>query len=320
MDRLQTVAGQLKGSQGQDEYRFTTPDGCLNLEDRKFYEENGYLIRRKFYNEKEMEAWRTRFLEYCDGRERPTGMQLVRDIKLVKNKIDRKGEAGVTKIQDWQDDEVLYTYCTKPELIPYLRSFCGKDVKSVHTMLINKPPNIGKTSRHPLHQDLAYFPFRPADRIVAVWAAMQAMDRENGCLVVYPGSHKGEFLEHGIPDWSAEGGVNKAYWGIKKMPSEDAPKIYLKMEPGDVVFFHPLVIHGSGANMSQEYRKSMCCHFASAHCKYIDIKGTIHEELADEIMGYARKKFFGNDSDFKFQDLWRFKSRLVEGEVDEDGI
>jgi phytanoyl-CoA hydroxylase len=55
-------------------------------------------------------------------------------------------------------------------------------------------------------------------------------------------------------------------------------------------------------------------------CKYIDIKGTIHEELADEIMGYARKKFFGSDSDFKFQDLWRFKSRLVEGEVDEDGI
>jgi len=29
------------------------------------------------------------------------GMALVRDIALAKNKIERKGEAGVTKIQDW---------------------------------------------------------------------------------------------------------------------------------------------------------------------------------------------------------------------------
>jgi len=116
------------------------------------------------------------------------------------------------------------------------------------------------------------------------------MDKENGCLVLYPGSHKGEFLDHGIPDWGADGGVNKAYWGIKKMPGPEAKKIHFYAEEGDVVFFHPLLIHGSGENHSKMTRKSVCCHFASAHCKYIDIKGTIHEELADEIMGYARKK------------------------------
>jgi hypothetical protein len=36
----------------------------------------------------------------------------------------------------------------------------------MHTMLINKPPDPGTlTSRHPLHQDLYYFPFRPADKV-----------------------------------------------------------------------------------------------------------------------------------------------------------
>ena len=58
-----------------------------------------------------------------------------------------------------------------------------------------------KSSRHPMHQDLHYFPFRPADRIVCAWTAMEKVHRDNGCLVVVPGSHKGSLREHGYPEW-----------------------------------------------------------------------------------------------------------------------
>lgn len=57
------------------------------------------------------------------------------------------------------------------------------------------------TSRHPLHQDLYYFPFRPAEDVVAAWTAMERVNRANGCLVVIPGSHKGDLMEHDYPDW-----------------------------------------------------------------------------------------------------------------------
>ena len=104
-------------------------------------------------------------------------MQIVRDISLAKkNKENYKnlvGEENITKVQDFQFDDVLQTYCTNPDLIPYLKSFCGDNIKSVHTMFINKPPHMGVSSRHPPHQDLAYFPFGPANRIVAAWAALQ---------------------------------------------------------------------------------------------------------------------------------------------------
>jgi len=80
--------------------------------------------------------------------------------------------------------------------------FCGADIMAVHTMLINKPPDPGtKTSRHPLHQDLNYFPFRPADRIVCAWTAMEKVTRANGCLVVLPGTHKEPLKKHTYPDW-----------------------------------------------------------------------------------------------------------------------
>lgn len=36
-----------------------------------------------------------------------------------------------------------------------------------------------------------YFPFRPAEKVVCAWTAMQKIDEENGCLFVQPGSHKG---------------------------------------------------------------------------------------------------------------------------------
>ena len=55
-------------------------------------------------------------------------------------------------------------------------------------------------------------------------------------------------------------------------------------------------------------------------CKYIEVKGTIHEDLADDIMGYAKKKFFGNDSEFKYTDIWRFKSKLILGNEDPEGL
>ncbi len=58
-----------------------------------------------------------------------------------------------------------------------------------------------KTSRHPMHQDLHYFPFRPADRIVCAWTAMEKVNGDNGCLVVLPGTHTSALQEHDYPDW-----------------------------------------------------------------------------------------------------------------------
>lgn len=68
------------------------------------------------------------------------------------------------------------------------------------------------SDRHPPHQDLYYFPFRPANRIVASWTAIETCDKLNGCLFVLPGSHNEQKLyAHGYP----QGTVNKMYHGIQ---------------------------------------------------------------------------------------------------------
>jgi phytanoyl-CoA hydroxylase len=141
---------------------------------------------------------------------------------------------------------VLHSY----QLTDIVECFTGPNMMAMHTMLINKPPDAGsETSRHPLHQDLHYFPFRPADRIVCSWTAMEPVTRENGCLVVLPGTHRGPLYPHEYPGW--EKGVNKMYHGVVGFGGREDDRIHLLMEKGDTVFFHPILVHGSGANRTQ---------------------------------------------------------------------
>jgi len=42
----------------------------------------------------------------------------MRDIALAKQGKKITGEASVTKIQNWQDDEVLFSFCNHPKVVP----------------------------------------------------------------------------------------------------------------------------------------------------------------------------------------------------------
>jgi len=81
------------------------------------------------------------------------------------------------------------------------------------------------------------------------------------------------------------------------------------MEKGDTVFFHPLLIHGSGNNDSDHFRKAISCHYASNDCYYIDVHGTSQEKIAKEVEDIAARK----GVKMEFIDLWKFRSRDVKG-------
>lgn len=287
----------------------------LTTEQRAFYEENGYIIIPKLVSDADLERYARRFKDYATGVLRtPPGM-------VVQKEVTKKGEPltekTLYKLQELYTDDVLFGYCRDPNILDYVSNFVGPDVLAIHSMFINKPPIDSSSSRHPLHQEIHYFPIRPVEKIVCSWMPLEATNRENGCLVVVPGSHKMEHLEHDYPDW--EGGVNKFYYGIKDAKLAEK-RIHVEMEPGDALFFSPLVIHGSGMNRSSGFRKAFSCHFASAHCDFISVNGTIQEKLANEILGTYVNKLNNETVDEKlkatkidYPTMWRLRSRLVRG-------
>lgn len=324
-ERLKTIFGHLNSDavispspassgavhSGVQSFRYTLDNPVLSYEQRKFYEDNGYIVIRNLVPKGKLDVYRERFEQICRREVEIPGLTIMRDVAIARSEFV-PGEQAVTKLQEFQNDDVLFGYCELPEIIKYVQTFTGKEVKAMHTMLINKPPDPGKkTSRHPLHQDLHYFPFRPADRVVCSWTAMQKVNRENGCLVVLPGTHKGELLQHDYPEW--EGGVNKMYHGVRDF-DPNAPRVHLPMDTGDTVFFHPLLIHGSGMNKTKGFRKSISCHYASADINYIDVKGSIQDGVEKEVFEMVHKKLVARGVDptkLTMKDLWMFKSRDV---------
>jgi phytanoyl-CoA hydroxylase len=233
---------------------------------RRHYEEHGYLVVPGLFSPDELAPLHEQFLRVVNGEVAPAADMLVmKDVMVAKGAVTPGNPAeAIAKVQDFHHDPVLFgQYSKHPRMLDWVEAFVGPDVKSIHSMLINKPPNVD--GRHPLHQDLLYFPFRPADRIVATWTALEPCTRENGCLVVVPGSHRGELRKHENPDWEY---VNFAYFGVKDEGAV-AERVHLEMEPGDTVFFHPVLLHGSGRNRTGGFRRAISTHYASAECRFL---------------------------------------------------
>ncbi|XP_026740463.1 probable phytanoyl-CoA dioxygenase [Trichoplusia ni] len=276
----------------------------LTAEQLQFYRENGYLVIRGLISQPALNSYRQRFKDVCNGRVEKGVVTVVKDRALSKTKTNP--EDYINKIQELLYDEVYSTYSEDPRLLHIVSQLVGSDhITAVNCMLINKPPG---TSEHPPHQDLFYFPFRPAHKIVGTWTAVDPVDMNNGCLYMVPGSHKPNVLyDHGdqIND-------SKLFFTTIVNAGEVAPehrRVYLEMAPGDTVFFAPDLVHGSRPNISQGYRKAMTCHYASSECWYIDVYRTNQARLAEQMETELRRR----GGDLSYVDLWRIKTKQVRG-------
>lgn len=231
---------------------------------REEYFENGYIVCRGLVPPDLIAELNQRFADVADEREPPAAnMQVVHNVEVAKGLFKPKTRAhGISKMNFIQADPVLRKYSDYGPLLDVVEELIGPDLISMNSMYLNKPP--GVDGRHPLHQDLIYFPFRPADSIVGVWTALEPITRENGCLVMIPGSHKGETLDHDYPEWEHK---NFLFVGVKDLDASG--RVHIEMEPGDTAFFHSNIIHGSGLNRTEDLRRAIAVHFANARCEDI---------------------------------------------------
>ncbi|MBI5706593.1 MAG: phytanoyl-CoA dioxygenase family protein [Armatimonadetes bacterium] len=131
-----------------------------------------------------------------------------------------------------------------PRFLEVPKAILGEDVVLHHTKLFQKPPERG--APFPMHQDWTYFPTLKDTMMAGIIHVSEATD-EMGCFRVVPGTHKlGRVADsHGQHQHEV----------ISKYTVEEA--LALEAEPGDVVWFHYFLIHGSMPNTSQKARKTV---------------------------------------------------------------
>lgn len=130
-----------------------------------------------------------------------------------------------------------------PTFLDVTEQLLGPNIVLHHSKLFQKPGEKG--APFPMHQDWGYFPTRKDTMLAAIIHVSHATD-EMGCLRVYPGTHKLGRLE------GAMGGTDAL---LVRYPIENATPI--EAEPGDVLFFHYCLIHGSMPNRSSHVRKTV---------------------------------------------------------------
>jgi phytanoyl-CoA hydroxylase len=235
----------------------------LAREQVEAYHREGYLVLPRLFDRDTLARFDERFLSIVKGDVPLSGaMKIMQDVMVVKGAVQPQSPAhAVNKLLCLEDDDELFAFVRNPKLVSAVQSLIGDEIYSLASNVFNKPP--GVDGRHPMHQDLRYFKLQPADRIVGVWTAMLPATRESGCLAVLPRSHERGMLEHGDPDWEY---VNFGFFGVD--PGIDfCGRIHVELQPGDTLLFHPLLVHGSGRNRSEGFRRAISAHYASSECE-----------------------------------------------------
>ncbi|RJF94425.1 phytanoyl-CoA dioxygenase family protein [Oleomonas cavernae] len=130
----------------------------------------------------------------------------------------------------------------------------AKEVRFFYDQMFVKEP--GTDAPTPWHQDLSFWPIR-GEQICSFWIPLDPVTKENSGLLYVRGSHKWPQRFKAIsPDYVA---------AIIDEKMDDIPDINAapekydlvdwNMEPGDILMFHPLTLHGSYGNASRTRRR-----------------------------------------------------------------
>ena len=113
--------------------------------------------------------------------------------------------------------------------------------------------------RTPWHQDLPYWPLQ-GEQIGSMWISLDPLPQSE-CLELICGSHR-QTLYDGFDPSQVNSDPTAPYYGVDLPPLPDIQAeraqwdiVSAQITPGDVVIFHPGVIHGGGSTNESERRR-----------------------------------------------------------------
>lgn len=164
---------------------------------------------------------------------------------------------------------VFWQVATSYAVLDVVEELIGHDIRFHHSKLNMK---VGKGGTEiGWHQDFAFFPHTNFD-LVACGIALDKATRDNGCLLVIPGSHRlgiyshrdteGEFVGR-ITDTSAQFDPDQA--------------VAVELSAGDMSIHHACIVHGSLTNVSQVQRRLFISQFAACDAVALDKRQPANE-------------------------------------------
>ncbi|MEP7356223.1 MAG: phytanoyl-CoA dioxygenase family protein, partial [Anaerolineales bacterium] len=218
----------------------------LTDEHKKFYEENGYALVRGLFSADEVAYYREYYMQL-----RKHGKYAGDNAELAVSDTDPlKQYPRMIQMHHW--DETSMQWMLNERINGCLTGLLGREPYAVQTMLYFKPPG---SRGQALHQDNFYLKVE-GGTCMAAWMALDVCDEASGCMQVVPGSHKWPLL------CTIKADTTVSFTDVTvPLPAGQVVEPVL-MQPGDVLFFHGSLIHGSFPNTTPDrFRRALIGHY-----------------------------------------------------------
>jgi ectoine hydroxylase-related dioxygenase (phytanoyl-CoA dioxygenase family) len=252
---------QPADTKGEEE-RFVsaTIERVLTDEQKAQFERDGYLIVRGLLSQEEATTIRDAFMKMNEEGPVP-GLSEINPNYRPEDPLSfyprmmhphRHSELPV--------GDLAMRYMLDSRIQSVLEELFGEEAVAAQSMFYFKPPG---ARGQDLHQDNFYLRVSPGT-CMAAWVAIDDVDKENGGMMVVPGSHVLDIVCPSKADTSVSFTIDHVDVP-EGMHTADA-----NMKAGDVLFFNGSVIHGSYPNTSTErFRRAFICHYLPRHSETV---------------------------------------------------
>jgi phytanoyl-CoA hydroxylase len=226
----------------------------INVVLREEFERTGYTLVRGLFGTDEVDRLRDHYMEVRQRGPRSHDF-------AGHNSTDRdplKRYPRMAQMHRW--DETSLQWMIDPRIDEVMTTLLGRSPYAVQTMVYFKPPG---SRGQALHQDNFYLKADPGT-CVAAWMALDRVDEANGCLEVVPGSHRWPIL------CTEKADTTVSFTDVTVPLPSTGSAVPVEMEPGDVLFFHGALVHGSNPNVTTDrFRRALIGHYIEGEAERV---------------------------------------------------
>jgi ectoine hydroxylase-related dioxygenase (phytanoyl-CoA dioxygenase family) len=214
---------------------------ALTHEQKRHFDDKGYLAIRGLYGEEEMAEMRREFHDLITRVEdRPKAMSYDFMDPAPGYPPDPYNPRNVRGIMDQPlASDYWFDQITDPRIVKVFVDLFGPDIDFHNGKVRNNPP--GFHNRQGWHQDWPYERHSRSDLAAAI-LYLDDTDVDAGATWVIPGSHR-------RGEWETRDGHT-----LSEAQVEGMEKVPMIARPGDVLFIHVLVVHTAGHNRTPRSR------------------------------------------------------------------
>lgn len=214
----------------------------LNENQVQFYRDNGYLMLESQIPETEIDKC---IAEIEKFREEASHLSASNDrLDLEDSHTPDNPRLRRIKLPHTISD-VFAKLMRSDHVLAPVRDLLGKDLR-LHTSKLNmKSAEYGAAVEW--HQDWAFYP-HTNDDVLAVGIVLNDVGPDNGPLMVFPGTHKGEVFDH------HSNGVFAGAMDLEKSGLDLNDAVKLTGPRGSMSIHHARTVHGSDLNRSNRDR------------------------------------------------------------------